>query len=135
MAGRTAQRVARTVPPWAAAVLGTWLLGTIVLSVIAQRISGGNLTTTVIDSAAHSFVVCIAVGGPATFAALTLRQAHRAGTALAGGLVAAAVAFAIVFASISAGTAWVSAIAPVALALAAEFSAGLLLLTRPVTPR
>lgn len=130
MTGSPIVHVARAVPAWILSVGGTWLLSTLLLAEMARHDLGGSLIPSLVRSAAVCSVACLAIGGPATAVALVLRQRHRLGIAVAGGLAVGCLAFVIVFVAANAGVAAISGLAPVALILAVEFSAAFVLLRR-----
>jgi hypothetical protein len=127
-----APRAARIVLPWAAGVVGTWVLVTGLLTILEPGGSGHHPVTPVLSHfAGGTFALCFAVGGSGTAAALALALTQRTRTAIAAGIGVAALAFVIIFViAPNDGTAAIGGIAPAVVVVASEFSVAFLLRRR-----
>lgn len=117
------QRVAlRSCASWLAAVLGVWVVATMLLATWAMKAFGQqSVGASIPHSAGATAVMCVAVGGPATAVALGFRQRLGAGQSALGGLAAAALAFIVVFVVVlHSGLEALTAVAPVLAIIAIE---------------
>jgi hypothetical protein len=119
---------------WLVTVLAVWMAATGLLVILdGVRLghhAGGGLVLHAVASAA---ALCIVACGPPTAVVLWLRQRHSGAQSALGGLAAAVLAFVLVFViALHSGLASLTAVAPVAAALAAEFAVALKLRTASV---
>ena len=130
MARALTSRALRMGVPWAVAVAATWLVSTVALAAVVRDSLPGQPAAVVAHSAVVCLAGCVAIGGPATAAALAVRTRWRALTAVACGCAVAVLAFAIVASALGPRMAALTAAAPVALILAVEFVLAFRLLAR-----